>query len=210
MGQRWPAGPCAWADWRRPPQRGWSVLPYHGYRPTHPIGLDPAASQTDSSPARGTSSDPRGGSLRPAALRSRCQKDRSEWGQRQTQAVRPACPRLVAGPDLAVVTDVAARVQARVGVQHLAPRSARRHADTVLVSRDRCEIAHHHQHVVRVATFAQESKDAVLVVVRLEPVESVPVEIHFVQRRMRAVHAVEVRHTALESALKWVLKEVPI
>src|SRR5205807_9895637 len=40
--------------------------------------------------------------------------------------------------------------------------------------------------------------------------ESVPVEVHLVQRRLRAVHAVQVCHTSLESALQRILEQVPI
>src|SRR5438270_12743037 len=142
--------------------RSGDAVSHHRYRLTHPIGPVPAASQPDSSPTRGTSPDPPRGSLRPEALRSRSQVHRSQGWYGEAETVRVACPRLVAGPDLAVVADVATCVQAGVGVQALAPRPARRHSGAVVVPRHRCEVAHHRQHVVRVATLAQEGKDTVL------------------------------------------------
>jgi hypothetical protein len=114
------------------------------------------------------------------------------------------------GLHVAVVADVAAAVDMRIGVEHLAIAGRRRHADAVVGAHDRREVAHHDDEVVGIARAAQERDDAVLIVVRLDPEEALGMVVALAQRRRGAIEPVEVLDQELDALVRGILEQVPV
>src|SRR3989338_109297 len=90
-------------------------------------------------------------------------------GKRET--VRPAVPAGVPGVRAAAVAHAAAVVFLRVAIEDLFPETALRNADFIILADDWREIAHDHDRVVRILSFAQETQNAVLPVVTIDPLK---------------------------------------
>src|SRR5213082_1008798 len=129
-------------------------------------------------PRTGASPHPLGG--------SGLQIQRAQRRQRQTQTVRLPGPRLILRPDLASIAEVATGVQARIGIQDLPPWTPSWHAHPVLIPGHRRAVAHD-DNVTSTPTASEKSEDAIFVVVRLEPLEPGPVEVHLVERGILAI-----------------------
>ena len=58
--------------------------------------------------------------------------------------------------------------------------------------------------------FAQEGDDGIIGVVEIDPIEAGVLEIDLVQRSFRSAQLVELRHQALQLAVGFVLKQIPV
>src|SRR4030088_849960 len=90
------------------------------------------------------------------------------------------------------------------------PWSTSWHPDAILVARHWREVAHNRDDIGRVRSLAQERKDAVFVVVRLEQIKAVPIAVDLIQGRFGAIHPMQVGHTALQAALEGELEQMPV
>ena len=119
-------------------------------------------------------------------------------------------PRLIGGPHEPAIAQVAPAVHLGVAVQQLPPGSTAWDAQAVGVPRHGREVADYHHGIVWSVAPTEEGKDAVFVVVDLQPLEARPVEVNLVQRRFGTVQPVEISHPALQARLERVLEEVPV
>src|SRR5215472_13681350 len=90
------------------------------------------------------------------------------------------------------VPDIAAAVDGRIGVEHLAPAPGKRHLDPVVAVNLRREIHHHQAPLVGLTALAQPGKDATVGVVHDQPLEAGGVAVERVQRRQVSIKAIEV------------------
>src|SRR5665213_4537351 len=84
-----------------------------------------------------------------AELLLRFEEDRSEWGQRQGQAVQVAVAPDGPGVAPAQVALPAAAVHRRIAVQQLAPVARHRRADLIVMPRHWREVERGHDQIVR-------------------------------------------------------------
>ena len=72
----------------------------------------------------------------------------------------------------AVVAEIAAAVEVRIGVGDLAPTAAARHADAIGVTRNRRHVADDENRRLAVLTEAQEGEDGVDAIIADQPAEA--------------------------------------
>src|SRR5450756_2767442 len=113
------------------------------------------------------------------------------------------------GLDAAQITDAAAAVDARVAVENLPPVAATRHADDIVLSHHRREVAYHQHAVLGLAAMAQETDHAFFPVVEVHPAETVAGKVLLVECRFRTVAAVQIAHPALQAGMQWILHDLP-
>src|SRR5688572_15888178 len=147
---------------------------------------------------------------RPLSLaRLGLEDDYAQRRQGQQQRVEPA----VRGQRIRLypteIAHAAAAVDRGVAVEELAPVTAARNADGVVLARNRREVAHH-QHLGAVARLAQEADDARFDVASVYPFEAARGKVELVQRRLAAMDAVEVAYPALHARMLRVRAEVPV
>src|SRR5205823_11268959 len=111
-------------------------------------------------------------------LHEQYRKRRQRQHERMRTALRGHGRRL----DAAEVANAAAAVDRRVAVQALAPETAVRRADDVIVPRKRREIAYDRQRLA-CARFTQETDDARFGVVVVDPCETGAIEIDLIEPR---------------------------
>src|SRR6185437_651104 len=122
-----------------------------------------------------------------ARLLPGCQYQRAEWRQAQVQGVKMSVRGQRSRLDGAEIAETAAPVLAAIAVQPFTPDSATRHADLVVVARDRCEIERHQREISRTLALAQVDQHAGIGVVAIDPLEAVGREVQFVERRCLTV-----------------------
>src|SRR5207249_7034450 len=114
------------------------------------------------------------------------------------------------GLDTAQVADVRAAVELGVGVDRLAPATAVRQADPVLLAWDGREVGDGGDGALTVAGHANEGNDVALDVVRVQPAEARGLEVDLVQRRLAPVDAVQVANQALHARVLRAVEQVPV
>src|SRR5439155_22997585 len=98
----------------------------------------------------------------------------------------------------------------RVAVQGLLPEAAEGNPYQVVLARDRGEVEHAHDDVLRRVSLSHEGADAVLAVVRVDPLEPRGIGVELVQGSDLAVGAVQVLHPSLDPSVQWRLQEIPL
>src|SRR5690348_11825910 len=91
----------------------------------------------------------------------------------------------------AVVSESASTKLCCIGVENFVPLATIRHADTVIWTRYRTEIAEHQQGSLRRFLFTQEAQHVVVGVLAIDPFEAVGRMLTSVQRAFRAIQVVE-------------------
>src|SRR5215213_3719872 len=107
----------------------------------------------------------------------RLEEEDREWGNGDAEGVAVLLVRHGRRLGGAEVADAAAAVERGVAVEQLAPPSAARHAEPVVVACHRREVAHHRDRRRVVAALAKERQHALLPVAALDPLEAVDGEI---------------------------------
>src|SRR5215470_10455472 len=134
--------------------------------------------------------------LENAHLQLRDQNKPGQWRKRQGELTAALGGDRGDDPGIA---HVAAAINARIAVEHLAPGAADRNLDTVVAAHAGSEIHHDDADRMRRAPAAQPSEHALLGVVGNEPFESCRLAVEFVQGRRCAVEMVEIAHQALNA-----------
>src|SRR6266478_1224325 len=100
------------------------------------------------------------------------------------------------GADRPGVAQVAAAVEARIGVGDLAPQPGMRHADPIVPARHRSHVADDQDGLVARSTLAQESEHRVGTIVADDPAEALGLAVFAVQGRLAPIQAVEIAYQA--------------
>ena len=82
-------------------------------------------------------------------------------------------------------------------IQNQPVTSCVRHADTVVLARNRREVNHKEQRFLPALIPAKERENRTVRIVRIDPLKALPVVVQTVQRRMRAVKLQESPHKVL-------------
>src|SRR5262245_62255520 len=125
------------------------------------------------------------------------EEDRSQRRNGEIKFVTIALQRL----DGAGVSDIAAAIMGRVGIERLAPLACERHPDTIVVVNVGREI--HGDNAARsfAKSLAQPGEHVAAGIVGDEPFEARFLAIEFVQRRRRAVELIEVADLRLYAGM---------
>ena len=99
-------------------------------------------------------------------------------------------------------------VEVGVAVEEFGVPPGLRHADPVIRSRNRGEVDHHDDEVVRVLCVPDDRHDAVLVVVVVDPAEAGLVVVGCVERRLTTVGVIQVPHPAAQPVVRRVTDQV--
>src|ERR1700733_2567093 len=102
---------------------------------------------------------------------------------------------------VAAIAEVRTSIDAAVGIDDLAPASAARHPDPIMLARHRREIADGNHRTAVAETNAIERVHAICAIISYQPPKSSGVGIKRVQRRFTAVKLVQVGHQLLHSAM---------
>src|SRR5438477_5280433 len=108
----------------------------------------------------------------------------------------------------AEIPDSAATVERGVAVQALAPETAVRRTDDVVVSWKRGEVAHDDDGFAG-ARFAQEADDARFGVVVIDPFETGAVEIELIERRRRSIERVQIGDPSFDARVLQLIQHPP-
>ena len=107
-------------------------------------------------------------------------------GRVSSDGLRLAVRGLVVGDGAAVIAEVAAAVEARIGVGDLAPAAGARHADAIAVPRHRRHVADDQDRGIAFATLAQEGEDRIGAIVADQPAEALGLGVAPMQGRFAA------------------------
>lgn len=135
--------------------------------------------------------------------------DGGEWGKSEDKRIRAILGGVMSGFLAALVADVRATVGFGIGIEEFAVEAGIGDAEAVAFANDRGGVEDDHDEVVRVFAAADESKDAVVRVVGVDPFETVPIEIDLMQSGFGRVEMVQVTEEKLNAAMRGELKDVP-
>ena len=114
------------------------------------------------------------------------------------------------GLDAAKIAQAGAPIFRGVAVEQFLPVPAERHADPVILARNRREIAHHQDDVAGRFALAQKAQGARFGIVGIDPLEPGREAIQLMQRGLGTVKAVHVAHPLLAAGLGQVIDVVPV
>ena len=97
-----------------------------------------------------------------------------------------------------------------IGVQAFLVETAFGDADTIAFPRHRREIADDHHEVIRVVPPAHEGKDALGMILVVDPREPLVIEVAPVKGRRTLIKPVEVADQVLHASVERIVKQVPI
>ncbi len=100
------------------------------------------------------------------------------------------------------ISGVAAFVVCGIAVDNFPIISRGRDADAVIQPQHRREVADHYDEILRIARPPDERKNARRRVVRINPFEARPFEVHFEERPLRRVQAIQIDQEPLHSAVR--------
>src|SRR5262249_44770680 len=142
--------------------------------------------------------------------RRRLEEHHSERRQAEGEVKRAPGMSLGDRPDAPRVARVRPTIDLGVRVENLPVKATLRHADAVILTHDWREITDDHHQLAGRPPAPEERQDAVLPVVKLEPLEAGPLEIHLVQGRVRTEQRVQVANKPLHALMRSPLQEVPV
>src|SRR5271165_991723 len=131
------------------------------------------------------------------------------WGGKQ-DGMRLPLPRSWFGGQAAGVSHITAAIIGRVAVQQLAVKSWRGHTHAIAFPRYRREISQHHHEVVGIPGAADERDDAVVHIVKVDPLKAFPAEVDLVQGGLLDIKLVECLDVRLHFTVEVVVKQGPI
>src|SRR5579885_2675286 len=135
--------------------------------------------------------------------------DRSERRQAQRKRILHTHPPHWFSHYSTAVAVIAAGVVMGVAVENLAIPAGLRHSYAVVLARHRREIRHNDQRFLGISRVPDKRKDARVSVIAVDPLKSLPLEIHLMQRRFAPVNGIQVGNEVLHAAMFWVLQQVP-
>ena len=100
----------------------------------------------------------------------------------------------------AVIADIAAAVSFRVGIDDLAIKTRLRHAEPIIVTHHRRRV-HHEDDRFALARFAQKRDDAVIGVVKIDPLKAFVAVVLLPERRLVLVGVIEMLHQPAQSVV---------
>jgi len=106
-------------------------------------------------------------------LRASVEDETAQGRDSEVEAVGAAMGGHFLGVQASTVADARAGVYLSVTVKHFAPVAAVRHPETIALAGYGREVANHDQLVARCLTVPQETDDAALMVVAIDPLETV-------------------------------------
>ena len=112
--------------------------------------------------------------------------------------------------DAASIAHVAPTVQGGIGVEEFPIEPFMRRADSIVIPRNRSEVAHAEDLLIWVLSFPQECDDGVRRVMKIHPLESLPIMVDGMESALGTVEPVEVPYQVLHSSMELVLKQVPV
>jgi len=114
------------------------------------------------------------------------------------------------GAESAEVAHVRTAVNGGVAVEYFGVKTRLGDTDEVAFANDGSCVHDDDEEVGRIFTTANERQDAVVGVVRVQPLEPLPVEIDLMERRLGGVERVEVGDETLNAAVGIMLEKMPI
>lgn len=96
--------------------------------------------------------------------------------------------------EAAEVSLAATTVHGSIAIQQLLPVTELRDANTVVLSDDGSKVAHEKQLLVRIPTTPQETDDASLIIVAVDPGKTSGIEVELMQCGLVAIQGVQVAH----------------
>ncbi len=87
--------------------------------------------------------------------------------------------------DAASIAHVASTVQGGIGVEQFPIEPFMRHADSIVIPRNGSEVAHAEDLLIRVIGFPQKHDDGVRRVMKIDPLESLPIMVDGMEARAR-------------------------
>src|SRR6267143_5691480 len=107
------------------------------------------------------------------------------------------------------IPHVASPVDRSIAVQQFAVVAFARHADSIVVARDRGEVTQTQYLIILVLGFSEEGDHGMGRIAKVDPLETGPVVIEFMQRRLVAVEPVKVSYEPLEPHVWLEITEMP-
>ena len=107
------------------------------------------------------------------------------------------------------ISHVAPPIGRGITVQQFAVIAFAGHADSIVVAGNRSEVTQAHDLIILVLGFSEEGDHGMGRIAKVDPVETGPVVIEFVQRRLLAVEPVEVSYEPLEPHVSIEIAEMP-
>ena len=107
------------------------------------------------------------------------------------------------------VAHVAAAEHLRVAVENFAVSAEARKTDPVACPRHRREVAAEHQKVFAILRVARETNHARFGVAEVDPLKAAKIVVHLVQRRLRAIQAIQLPHHGLKLVVHRKLQQPP-
>ncbi len=111
--------------------------------------------------------------------------------------------------DAAQIAYVGSAVPLRISVYRFPVKSQLRHAYAVVFAHDGRAVGDHDHEIFVVFPATQERKHAGIRIVAVQPLEAVPVEVHFMQGRFPGIERVQIRDQSLNAAVIFVFEQVP-
>src|SRR4030042_672007 len=108
------------------------------------------------------------------------------------------------------VSVILTAINSPIAVEDLSPEAPTRDSYPVILSRNRGEVADDENDIRCRSTFPDETDDAFLPVVKVNPLEAIRSKIDLVHRRFRSVEVVQIFDPSLNSLVKWKLKDMPL
>ena len=98
--------------------------------------------------------------------------------------------RLVGREDPGSIPDIASRVIGGIAIKNFIIFRKLRHADPIVIPYNRCKVAANYQKIIRISPAAKITDRAVLVIVAVNPLESLRLEIHLIKCRFTPVNSI--------------------
>ena len=114
------------------------------------------------------------------------------------------------GAEAAEISDVRTAVNGGVGVEYFGVKTRLGDTDEVAFANNRSGVHDDDEKIAAIFTPANEGQDAVVGVVRVQPFETLPVEIDLMERGLGGVERVEVGDETLNAAVRVMLEKMPI
>jgi hypothetical protein len=108
------------------------------------------------------------------------------------------------------ISHVASPVSRGIAVQELAIIALGRYADSIVVARNGGEVTQAYDLIILVFGSSKEDDHRIGCIAKVDPLETSPIMIEFVQRRLLAVEAVQVSNKPLESRVPFEIAEMPL
>jgi hypothetical protein len=138
------------------------------------------------------------------------EEDGREWGKGEDEGVGATLGGLVGGVLAALIADIGAAVVGGVGVEDFFVVARVWDAEAVAAANDGGGVDDGDDKVFGFSATADEGKNAVVGVVGVNPLESLPFEFDLMESGLGGVKMIEIGDELLDAAMGIVLEKVPI